>query len=344
MRERTTYKAAGVNIDAANEAVLRMKEYIRSTFTPGVLTDIGTFGGMYQLDVGEGSHPVLVSSIDSVGTKLKIAFMLKKHDTIGFDIVNHCVNDILVQGAKPLFFLDYFGTSQLSAEVVVEVVKGIAEACKNAGCALIGGETAELPGFYLPGEYDLVGCIVGLVDRSKIVDGSKILPGDVLVGIASSGLHTNGYSLVRHIFFDIAKMRVDQHVPELATTLGEALLVPHKIYLKPVHTLLSEYDIHGMAHITGGGFYDNIPRTLPEDCQAIVYRQSWEAPVIFRLIQEIGNIAEPEMYRTFNMGIGYVLVVPRDQAMNIIARLKELGETAFAIGEVRKGSREVQVI
>lgn len=344
MKERTTYKAAGVDIDAANEAVLRMKEYIRSTFTPGVLTDVGTFGGMYQLDLKDTQQPVLVSSIDSVGTKLKIAFMLKKHDTVGHDIVNHCVNDILVQGARPLFFLDYFGTSQLNPEVVVEVVKGTAEACKNAGCALIGGETAELPGFYLPDEYDLVGCIIGLVDRNKIVDGSKVLPGDVLVGIASSGLHTNGYSLVRHIFFDMAKMRVDQDIPELGTTLGEALLIPHKIYLRPVQVLLSEFDIHGMAHITGGGFYDNIPRALPEDCQAIVYRQAWEAPPIFRLIQEMGNIAEPEMYRTFNMGIGYILIVPREQAMKIVARLKELGENAYAIGEVRKGSREVQVI
>ncbi|MDH7480430.1 MAG: phosphoribosylformylglycinamidine cyclo-ligase [Armatimonadota bacterium] len=344
MKERTTYKAAGVDIDAANEAVLRMKEYIRSTFTPGVLTDVGAFGSMYQLDLKDTQQPVLVSSIDSVGTKLKIAFMLKKHDTVGHDIVNHCVNDILVQGARPLFFLDYFGTSQLNPEVVVEVVKGTAEACKNAGCALIGGETAELPGFYLPDEYDLVGCIIGLVDRNKIVDGSKVLPGDVLVGIASSGLHTNGYSLVRHIFFDMAKMRVDQDIPELGTTLGEALLIPHKIYLKPVQVLLSEFDIHGMAHITGGGFYDNIPRALPEDCQAIVYRQAWEAPPIFRLIQEMGNIAEPEMYRTFNMGIGYILIVPREQAMKIVARLKELGENAYAIGEVRKGSREVQVI
>ncbi|MCL6519398.1 MAG: phosphoribosylformylglycinamidine cyclo-ligase [Armatimonadetes bacterium] len=344
MKERTTYKAAGVDINAANEAVLRMKEYIRSTFTPGVLTDVGAFGSMYQLDLKDTQQPVLVSSIDSVGTKLKIAFMLKKHDTVGHDIVNHCVNDILVQGARPLFFLDYFGTSQLNPEVVVEVVKGIAEACKNAGCALIGGETAELPGFYLPDEYDLVGCIIGLVDRNKIVDGSKVLPGDVLVGIASSGLHTNGYSLVRHIFFDMAKIRVDQDIPELGTTLGEALLIPHKIYLKPVQVLLSEFDIHGMAHITGGGFYDNIPRALPEDCQAIVYRQAWEAPPIFRLIQEMGNIAEPEMYRTFNMGIGYILIVPREQAMKIVARLKELGENAYAIGEVRKGSREVQVI
>jgi len=344
MDKRATYKGAGVDIDAGNEAVLRMKEYIKSTFTPGVLTEIGTFGGMYELNLSEVERPVLVSSIDSVGTKLKVAFMMNRHDTIGHDLVNHCINDILVQGAKPLFFLDYFGTGQLSPSVVVEVIKGLSEACRNAGCALIGGETAELPGMYLAGEYDLAGCIVGLVDRSKVVDGSKVLPGDILVGIASNGLHTNGYSLVRHIFFERARLRVDQHVPGLGMPLGEELLKPHRSYAQPVHALLEEFDIHGMAHITGGGFYDNIPRALPADCQAAVERRSWEVPPVFRLIQEIGSIAEPEMYRTFNMGVGYVLVVPREQATAIVARLAGMGETSYMIGEVRKGSREVQVL
>ncbi|HUV05090.1 MAG TPA: phosphoribosylformylglycinamidine cyclo-ligase [Armatimonadota bacterium] len=344
MDERATYKGAGVDIDAGNEAVMRMKEYIKSTFTPGVLTEIGTFGGMYELPLGGVERPVLVSSIDSVGTKLKVAFMMNKHDTMGHDLVNHCVNDILVQGAKPLFFLDYFGTGQLIPTVVVEVVKGLSEACRSAGCALIGGETAEMPGMYLAGEYDLAGCIVGLVDRSKVVDGSNVLPGDVLVGIASNGLHTNGYSLVRHIFFERAKWRIDQRVPELGMPLGEELLKPHRSYLQPVHTLLDEFDIHGMAHITGGGFYDNVPRALPADCQAAVDRRSWEVPTIFRLIQEMGAIAEPEMYRTFNMGIGYVLVAPKEQATAIVARLAEMGETSYMIGEVRKGSREVQVL
>jgi len=344
MKERATYKNAGVDIDAANEAVLRMKEYIRSTFTPGVLTDVGTFGGMYELEVGDAGAPVLVSSIDSVGTKLKIAFLLNKHDTVGFDIVNHCANDILVQGAKPLFFLDYFGTGQLTSSVVVEVVKGISEACRSAGCALIGGEIAEMPGLYLAGEYDLVGCIVGAVSRSKMVDGSKVVPGDALIGLASSGLHTNGYSLVRQVFFEKAKWRVDQQVPELKTTLGEELLKPHRSYAQCVQTLLREFDIHGMAHITGGGFYDNIPRALPADCQAAVDRRTWEVPVIFRLIQDIGNILESEMYRTFNMGIGYVLVVPREQATAIVSRAHKLGETAYVMGEVRRGSREVQVL
>lgn len=344
MSERATYKRAGVDIDAASEAVLRMKDYIKSTFTPCVLTEVGTFGGMFAPDLAGMEQPVLVSSIDGVGTKLKVAFMMNKHDTVGHDIVNHCINDILVQGARPLFFLDYFATGQLSPSVVVEVVKGLSKACRNAGCALIGGETAEMPGLYLAGEYDMAGCIVGLVDRANIVDGSKVVPGDALIGIASDGLHTNGYSLVRHIFFDIAKWRVDQHVPELKTTLGEELLKPHRCYANPVHDLLKKFDIHGMAHITGGGFYDNIPRALPEDCQAFVDKRNWEVPVIFRLIQDFGNITEPEMYHTFNMGIGYVLIAPKEQAAAIISRLNDLGERAYGIGEVRKGSREVQVL
>lgn len=344
MSDRATYKDAGVNIDAGNEAVLRMKEHIRSTFNSGVLTDVGTFGGMFEPDLSGLERPVLVSSIDGVGTKLKVAFMMNKHDTVGQDIVNHCVDDILVQGAKPLFFLDYFATGQLSASVVVDVVKGLSLACREAGCVLIGGETAEMPGLYLAGEYDIAGCIVGIIDRKKIIDGSKILPGDVLIGLDSSGLHTNGFSLVRRVFFDMAQMRVDQEIPELGTTLGEALLVPHKSYAKPIHTILNEFDIHGMAHITGGGFYDNIPRALPADCQAAIDRRTWEVPALFKLIQELGNISEPEMYRAFNMGIGFVLVVPKEQAVSIIARLAELGESSRIIGEVHKGSREVQVL
>ncbi len=344
MNKKATYKEAGVNIDAANEAVQRLKGYIKSTFTPGVLTEVGSFGGMYQPDLGGMERPVLVSSIDGVGTKLKIAFMMNKHDTVGHDIVNHCVNDILVQGARPIFFMDYFATGQLSPQVVVEVVKGISDACKAAGCALLGGETAEMPGLYLGGEYDLAGCIVGMVDRSKIVDGSKVQPGDALIGIASDGLHTNGFSLVRHIFFDTMKFRADQEVPQLGGILGDVLLTPHRCYANPVHAIMNEFDIRGMAHITGGGFYDNIPRALPEDCQAVVYRRNWEVPTLFRVIQELGNVAEAEMYRTFNMGVGYVLIAPREQSTQIISRLAELGETAYLIGEVRKGSRETQIM
>ncbi len=344
MSDRATYKEAGVDIAASTEAMHRMKDHIRSTFTPGVITDVGTFGGMFQLNTADMSKPVLVSSIDGVGTKLKVAFMANKHDTVGHDIVNHCVNDILVQGARPLFFLDYFATGKLSASVVVDVVKGLSEACRNAECALIGGETAEMPGLYLEGEYDIAGCIVGLVDRDKIVDGSKVMPGDMLIGLPSNGLHTNGYSLVRHIFFEKAKMRVDQDVPELGMTLGEELLKSHKSYGPTVQTLLKEFDIHGMAHITGGGFYDNIPRSLPKDCQAWVDRRNWEVPPVFKLIQELGNISEPEMFKTFNMGIGYVLVVPNEQATAIVGRLAELGEAGHIIGEVRSGSNEVQVL
>ncbi|MHB1002144.1 MAG: phosphoribosylformylglycinamidine cyclo-ligase [Armatimonadota bacterium] len=344
MTNKATYKEAGVNIDAGNEAVMRMKEYIKSTFTPAVLTEIGSFGGMYELDLTGYEHPVLVSSIDGVGTKLKIAFMMNKHDTIGHDIVNHCVNDILVQGAKALYFLDYFATGQLNPSVVIDVVKGLSEACRNTGCALLGGETAEMPGIYLPDEYDIAGSIVGIVEKSKIIDGSKVFPGDVLIGIPSNGLHTNGYSLVRHVFFEKAKWRVDQDVPELGSTLGEELLRPHKCYANIVHTLLDEFDIHGMAHITGGGFYDNIPRALPEDCQVAVDRRTINVQPIFNLIQELGDITEPEMYRTFNMGIGFVLVVPKELATSIITRINEMGEDATIIGEVRKGSREVQVL
>ena len=344
MSDRATYKDAGVNIDAGTEAVRRMKDYIRATYTSSVLTDVGTFGGMFEPNLGGMERPVLVSSIDGVGTKLKVAFMANKHDSVGHDIVNHCVNDILVQGARPLFFLDYFATGQLSPTVVVDVVKGLSEACQNAGCVLIGGETAEMPGLYLAGEYDIAGCIVGLVNRNKIIDGSKVMPGDVLIGLESNGLHTNGYSLVRQVFFDIAKWRVDQEVPELGMTLGEELLKPHRSYGPAVQTLLNEFDIHSMAHITGGGFYDNIPRALPEDIQVAVDRRNWDVPPVFRLIQEIGNISEPEMFRTFNMGIGYVLVVPKEQATAVVARLTELGEQSHIIGEARKGSREVQVL
>ncbi|MBP6963437.1 MAG: phosphoribosylformylglycinamidine cyclo-ligase [Armatimonadetes bacterium] len=344
MDDISTYKDAGVNIDAGNEAVLRMKEYIRGTFTSNVLADVGAFGGMFRLDLAGISEPILVSSIDGVGTKLKIAFSMNKHDTIGIDLVNHCVNDILVQGARPLFFLDYFGTGQLLPSVVVDVVKGLSEACKAHDCVLLGGETAEMPGMYLAGEYDLAGCIVGVVDREKIVDGSKALPGDVLIGLASNGLHTNGFSLVRNIFLEKAKLRVDQFVPGLDMTLGEELLRPHRSYCRSVQAILGEFDVHGMAHITGGGFYDNIPRALPADCQAVVERRTFTPPTIFQLIQELGNVSDREMYRAFNMGIGFVLIVPKEDESAVLTRLAEMGETALYIGEVRKGSREVQIV
>jgi phosphoribosylformylglycinamidine cyclo-ligase len=346
MDERTpiTYADAGVNIDAGNEAVLRMKEHIRSTFTSGVLADVGAFGGMFALDKAATSEPVLVASIDGVGTKLKVAQMVGKHDTIGRDLVWHCVNDILVQGAHPLFFLDYFGTGRLDPLVAADVVKGMAEGCRSVNCALLGGETAEMPGMYAEGEYDLAGCIIGLVERGKIINGSRVAVGDALIGLASDGLHTNGYSLARRVLFERAGLPVERYFPDLGTTLGDALLAPHRCYAPALLPLLDEFDIHAMAHITGGGFYDNIPRVLPADCQATVERRSWTPPALFRMIQELGNIPDPEMYRTFNMGIGMVVIAPPDQALILIERLNAAGERAVLIGNIVRGSHEVQVI
>ena len=346
MQPPVTYAAAGVNIDAGNEAVLRMKEHIRSTFTPGVLADVGSFGAMYALDAAGVREPVLVSSVDGVGTKLKVAQMMNRHDTIGRDLVWHCVNDILVQGARPLFFLDYFGTGRLEPQIAAEVVKGLAEGCRAVGCALVGGETAEMPGMYQEGEYDLVGCIVGIVERGKILTGQRVAPGDVLVGLASEGLHTNGYSIARHILFDRAGLTVDRFLPELGTTLGEALLAPHRCYAPALLPILEsgQFDIHAMAHITGGGFYDNIPRVLPADCQAIVERRSWTTPPLFQLIQSLGSVPDSEMFRTLNMGIGMVLIVPAEQGIAIVHHLNGVGEQAALIGVVQRGSHEVQVM
>lgn len=340
----TTYADAGVNIDAGNEAVLRMKEHIRSTFTPNVLADVGSFGAMFAFDKNAVDNPVLVSSIDGVGTKLKVAFLTGRHDTVGRDLVWHCVNDILVQGARPLFFLDYFGTGRLSPQVAADVIKGMAEGCRAVGCALIGGETAEMPGMYNDGEYDLAGCIVGMVERSRIVDGSKVSHGDALVGLASDGLHTNGYSLARHVLLDKAQLSVDSHIPEFGKTLGEELLAPHRCYAPAVLPLLDTYDIHAMAHITGGGFYDNIPRALPPGLGAVIERRTWEPSPVFRYIQGVGNVPDSEMFRTFNMGIGLVLVVPREQAMAVVDALNATGEHAALIGEVVRGSHEVQIV
>ncbi len=340
-----TYRDAGVDIDAMNTAVLRMKEFVRTTYTPGVLTDVGSFGGMFAVDWSGYREPVLVSSVDGVGTKLKVAFAMNRHDTIGADLVSHCVNDILVQGARPLFFLDYFATGKLSPDVVVDVVKGLSAGCKAAGCALLGGETAEMPGMYPENEYDLAGMIVGVVDRAKIVDGRDVAPGDVVIGIASDGLHTNGYSLARRVLFDAAGLTVSDSPAALGDkTIGEVLLAPHRCYANAVLPLLDEFQVKAMAHITGGGFYDNIPRTLPADCSVTVDRRLWQIPPIFSLIQELGSVSVPEMYRTFNMGIGYVLIAPREQAGEIVTRLIENGETAGLIGEVHRGVHEVDVV
>ena len=344
VEDSATYKAAGVDIEAGDEAVQRMKQYVQSTFNSNVLTDVGSFGGMFRLGDRNMTDPVLVSSIDGVGTKVKIASMMEKYDTVGMDLVNHCINDILVQGARPLVFLDYFATSKLVPKVVEDLVKGMSSACRDAGCVLIGGETAEMPGVYLDGEFDLAGCIVGLVDRQQIIDGSKVEPGDVVVGLASSGLHTNGFSLVRKLLFDDNDYKVDQYIPELGATLGDVLLAPHRCYLNPVSKVLDKYEVHAIAHLTGGGFYSNIPRVLPTDCQVTVERRSWAAPPIFSFLQEIGNIDNSEMHHTFNMGIGLVLVVSKERGIDVVNTLTEAGETAWIIGEVHKGAREVTVI
>ena len=338
----SAYARAGVDIDAAVDAVGRMKAHVRTTLTPGVLTEVGSFGGMFALSaLGALKDPVLVSSIDGVGTKLKIAFATGRHDTIGRDLVSHCVNDILVQGARPLFFLDYFGTGKLEPGVAAEVVKGLAEGCRAAGCALIGGETAEMPGLYGSGEYDLAGCIVGLVERAKIVDGTSLTPGDVLLGLASEGLHTNGYSLARQALLEDAGMSLDAPVAELGgVTLGEALLWPHRCYAPAILPLLdlSPTPVKAMAHITGGGFVDNIPRVLPPGVGVRVERGAWEVPPLFRLIQTAGGVSEAEMFRVFNMGIGFVLSVPADAAEDTLARLRASGETACRLGEVVAGA------
>jgi len=334
MSDALSYRDAGVDIDAATEATRSIKDIVRATFTPEVLTDIGLFGAMFRFDPTDMTEPVLVSSVDGVGTKLKLAFMTGKHDTVGIDIVSHCVNDILVQGARPLFFMDYLACGKLDPAVVVDVVRGLAEGCKAAGCALIGGETAEMPGFYSADEYDLAGCIVGVVDRSAIIDGSEVQPGDALVAIPSSGLHTNGYSLVRKLVFEMLGMRVDDELPGCGRTVGDELLEPHRSYARAVGTVMDEHTVRGMAHITGGGITDNLPRSIGECRGARVRLGSWEIPPVFRFIEKEGNVAQDEMFRTFNMGVGFILIVPPAEAEPVVAMLEAGGETAWLLGEV----------
>ena len=342
-----TYKAAGVDIAAGNRFVDLIRPLVKATSRPEVLTDIGGFGGLFSLNTRKYPNPVLVSSTDGVGTKLKLAFQLDRHDTVGIDLVAMCVNDIIVQGAEPLFFLDYFATGALAPEKAAEVVKGIAEGCKRAGCALIGGETAELPGFYAPGEYDLAGFTVGVVDRNAIIDGSTIQVGEVLIGIASSGLHSNGYSLARKIVAERLGGNLDTVLPELGIPLGEALLQPTRIYVKPILNLLRDFQIQGMAHITGGGLLENVPRMLPRHGRALIRTASWPKPAIFEVLRDAGRLECEELYRTFNYGIGMVLVVRREEAREIIDRLHGLHENAFVIGEIvprEDGSQPLELI
>jgi phosphoribosylformylglycinamidine cyclo-ligase len=339
------YRQSGVDIDAGNETVRRIKSLARATFTPGVLSDIGSFGGLFRLDRDRWRDPVLVSSADGVGTKLKVAFMTGRHDTVGGDLVNHCVNDILVQGAEPLFFLDYLATGRLSPAVAEQVVAGVARRCRENGCALLGGETAEMPGFYADGEYDLAGFIVGVVDRERIVDGRAILPGDRLIGLPSAGLHTNGYSLARRVLFDVSGLRLDTFVPELGTTVADALLAPHRSYLSAVRPLVERNFVKGLAHITGGGITENVPRTLPEGCAAEIERRAWEVPPLFRFLQQRGSIATDEMFRVFNMGIGLVVVCAERDSESVIQTLTREGESgAVRLGSIVAGDRTVRYV
>jgi phosphoribosylformylglycinamidine cyclo-ligase len=335
------YKSAGVDIEAGDETVRRIKSLARSTFTPGVLSDIGSFGGLFRLDATRHRDPVLVSSADGVGTKLKVAFLAAKHDGIGADLVNHCVNDILVQGAEPLFFLDYLATGRLSPAVAAEVVSGVARGCRENGCALIGGETAEMPGFYADGEYDLAGFIVGVVEREGVIDGRGLRPGDRLIGLPSSGLHTNGYSLARRIIFEKLKLSVESVVAELGETIGAVLLRTHRSYLNVVKPLVDRRVIKGMAHITGGGIPGNVSRILPEGTGARIARRAWPTPPVFQFLQDAGSVPPDEMFRAFNMGIGMILACAAEHADEVRISLTAAGETSYLIGDITSGDQTV---
>ncbi|MBU1736283.1 MAG: phosphoribosylformylglycinamidine cyclo-ligase [Verrucomicrobia bacterium] len=330
----SAYAASGVDIDHKMAALRAVKKLVRSTKVPGLLGEIGSFGGLFA---APGKDQVLVASTDGVGTKLKVAGIAGRHDTVGQDIVNHCVNDILVHGARPLFFLDYFGTARFEGPVFQAVVQGLCKACRANGCALIGGETAEMPGLYPTGEYDLVGTIVGAVERKKIITGKDIRPGDVIIGLFSSGLHTNGFSLARKIVFEQEKLKPDDILPGTGKRVGEVLLAVHRSYLRPVSTLMKSVKIQGMAHITGGGFYDNVPRILPKSVDAVFDRSAWPVPPLFRFLQERGHVARDEMYRVFNMGIGLVIIVRPEELDKTQKVLHRSGEHLLKIGRIEKG-------
>lgn len=339
------YAAAGVDIDAKAFALRKAKSAIRSTFTPGVLGDVGGFGGLFRPDFSEYREPVLVASTDGVGTKLKVAVAAGRHGTCGADLVNHCVNDILVQGARPLFFLDYIATGKIEPEVLQAVIEGIARGCRESGTALLGGETAEMPGFYAPGDYDLAGTIVGVVEREKVLDGSRVRAGDVVLGLPSAGLHTNGYTLARRVFFEQLGKRPQDRMPELGSkTVADALLAPHLSYLRALEPLLAEKLVHAMAHVTGGGFYDNIPRVLPEGVDVVIRSGSWPVPPVFQVIEREGEISFEEMHRVFNMGIGMVLFVAPAELPRVEKIWTDAGQRWYAIGNVTgSGSRQVVV-
>ncbi|MDD2216218.1 MAG: phosphoribosylformylglycinamidine cyclo-ligase [Eubacteriales bacterium] len=334
------YKESGVDITAGYKAVSLMKSHVQKTFIKGVLGGIGGFGGMFELDLAGIKKPVLVSGTDGVGTKLRLAFLMDKHNTIGIDCVAMCVNDIICSGARPLIFLDYLAVDVNNPEKVASIVSGVAEGCLQADCALVGGETAEMPGFYKPDEYDIAGFAVGVVDKDKIINNSKMKEGDVILALPSSGIHSNGFSLVRRIF-DVENQPLTTHINELGTTLGEALLTPTKIYVKPVLALLEKLEINAISHITGGGFYENIPRALPKGYSARIRRESLRIPPVFHLMQKIGNIPEREMFNVFNMGTGMCIVIASQDADKAIRLLKEQGEEALIVGEIIAGDNEV---
>jgi phosphoribosylformylglycinamidine cyclo-ligase len=333
-KKKDRYAEAGVDIEAGNRFVQEIKSLVSKTFKPGVITNIGGFAGLFSLNLQNMGKPVLLASTDGVGTKLKIAFMMDKHDTVGIDLVAMCVNDIVVQGATPLFMLDYFAAGKLHLDKAVEVIRGIVAGCQEAECSLIGGETAEMPDFYAEGEYDLAGFVVGIADNSQIIDGSEVAVGNHLIGIASSGLHSNGYSLARRIFFDQLKMSVHDYVQDFGRTLGEELLEPTKIFVRTIKTITREFRVHGMAHITGGGLIDNLPRILSEQCKAVINTSSWTPPPVFQYLQSRGKISPWEMMRVFNNGIGLVMVVNKENTEEIVSRIKAMGQEAYHIGAV----------
>jgi phosphoribosylformylglycinamidine cyclo-ligase len=343
MTKPATYRDAGVDIDAANQATEKIKELARATFNDRTLSDIGSFGGMFNGAFPKMRQPVLVASADGVGTKLKIAFETGVHNTIGRDLVNHCVNDILVQGAQPLFFLDYIATGKLAPETIAGIVEGIAAGCSENGCVLLGGETAEMPGFYSDGEYDVAGFIVGVVDRENAIDGHTIAAGDVILGLPSGGLHTNGYSLARKLLFEVAGHAVDTYVDDLDGTVGAALLRPHLSYLAVLKDLLDRKIIKGLAHITGGGLLENIPRILPQGTAAEIERGSWPVLPIFHVMQRLGNIDDAEMFRTFNMGLGMIVVCAPDNAQEIKSQVELSGGECYRVGSVVRGPRKVTI-
>ncbi len=342
MNQSISYKDAGVNIDAANDTTARIKQIARRTFNERVLSDIGSFGGMFSAAFTDTRDPVLVASCDGVGTKLKIAFAAGIHNTVGYDLVSHCFNDILVQGARPLFFMDYIATGKLEPEIVEQIIEGMARACSEGGCALLGGETAEMPGFYTDGEYDMAGFIVGVVDRSKVINGSRIVAGDVVLGLPSVGLHTNGYSLARKILLDVAGYQVDTHVAELGCTVGAELLKHHKSYLPALDRLINhEGIIKGLAHITGGGLVENIPRILPTNVDVALREGSWPELPVYDLMQKIGNVSRAEMLRTFNLGLGMIVITSPQYAKMVKDQIEQAGELYYEVGEVVDGNGKV---